>query len=151
MFTVDQQIIDDKIGDCLRACVCTILALPPEQVPNFSECGFLDGLDEWLGPQGLGLGYVQFGAAARKVFWSMAFGTMPALVGGDGPRLAADGRRRQHVVVGRMDGLSWTMLHDPHPSRAGLFGEPWWAGFILPKTAEAIAAWNKRAEVGDGR
>jgi len=34
---VHQTIIDTVRGDCERACVATILALPIEDVPNFSE------------------------------------------------------------------------------------------------------------------
>lgn len=45
-------------GDCLRACIATIMDLPPEQVPHFADKGAtaqeaLAHARQWLGEQGL--------------------------------------------------------------------------------------------------
>lgn len=37
MIPVYQSIIDPELGDCVKACVASILELPPESVPNFNE------------------------------------------------------------------------------------------------------------------
>ncbi|BES79837.1 hypothetical protein [Yersinia phage vB_Yru_GN1] len=37
MIRIHQEIVDPKIGDCLRACVASILELPITLVPNFVE------------------------------------------------------------------------------------------------------------------
>lgn len=45
-------------GDCLRACIATILDLPAEDVPHFADCGVsasdtLAHARKWLGERGL--------------------------------------------------------------------------------------------------
>lgn len=45
-------------GDCLRACVATILDRPPETVPHFADAGVgseeaYQAMRDWMGPQGL--------------------------------------------------------------------------------------------------
>lgn len=37
MIRVQQQIVDPINGDCLRACVASLLELPIEKVPNFAK------------------------------------------------------------------------------------------------------------------
>lgn len=53
MTPVKQTIVDDIKGDCLRACVCSLLGLAIDQVPNFAELDFFTGLDSWLAARGL--------------------------------------------------------------------------------------------------
>lgn len=120
MKPVDQLRIDDVNGDCLRACVASVCELPPEDVPNFSEKGFMAGLEEWGRQQG------------HKVIWlnlpsetsldKIWFGSVPDyfIVWGESPRPKADGTAKQHAVVAKGKGYGVEVIHDPHPSRDGL-------------------------------
>ncbi len=92
---------DGVIGNCLQACVASVLDLPLDAVPHFSA--FL-----WW-PEALRLW-------AKGEGWEVkgeTTSTVPdrlCIVGGVSPRGFA------HVVVGQHGRVVW----DPHPSRAGL-------------------------------
>ena len=121
LFTpVDQLVIDDDRGDCLRAVVCSILGLAPADVPNFSEMGFFSGLRDWLGKRGQQLFWIAIDdeLALEKHY----FGHVPEylLVWGESPRPRANGQPKQHIVVAQPVGYGIEIVHDPHPSRAGL-------------------------------
>ena len=114
MKPVDQTVFEDGKGNCLAACVASILELPIEVVPNFAEHGFLDGVRAWLKQLGFELVRVYPTGEAS------IFANAPAIVAGWSPR----GGGKQHAVVGRSDSGGLEVLHDPHPSRAGIIGEP---------------------------
>jgi len=135
MKPVDQTIVADKIGDCLRACVCSLLELPIEAVPNFAECGFFDGLDKWLDERGLL--FIRFkipddgyrnekydSELSHKAIWFGYAGQEGnpdyMLAWGQSPRNDAEGKPRQHIVVAQANGYGVKVAHDPHESRAGL-------------------------------
>lgn len=104
-------------NDCLRASIASILDRPIDDVPHFVAehgdrcwCAAL----EWAQTQGLEL--------------RMSYGEDPGglcIATGDGPR----GRR--HSVV--WDG---GLLHDPHPSGAGLIREPNYFATFAPEVAQ---------------
>jgi hypothetical protein len=101
----DQEILSPVFGDCLSACVATILDLPLSAVPVFARPGqnwgqMVDLLNAWLAPRGL----VAVLSLSPPAGLGIAKGPSPRFVGGG------------HCVVVRDGVLVW----DPHPSRAGL-------------------------------
>lgn len=107
MKRVDQTIFDAVNGNCLAACIASILEVELAEVPNFCEGAtthWLDRLAEWLAPRGL---------------YPLCF----TLTGGDwrpqGLHILAGKSPRGdwlHAVVAR----GRDVVHDPHPSRAGV-------------------------------
>lgn len=106
MIRVDQTTFGCPGGNCFSACVASLLESPIEAVPYFM--GAKDWLGEfaaWLAPRGL-----------YPVFFRVA--TCP----GDDWRphglhiLGGESVRGPHAVVARSN----VIVHDPHPSRAGL-------------------------------
>jgi hypothetical protein len=89
-------------GNCVQAAVASLLALPLEDVPNFIERGFdwSIWLEDWLAERRLML--VRFDC---EMVWDGLY-----LASGPSPRGV------NHMVV-MQDGK---LVHDPHPSRAGL-------------------------------
>lgn len=105
MIKIDQKYLagGEIPGDCVRACVCSILELPIEQVPHFVRWAGQDwanALVEWC--------------EKHEIFadWHNGVSSdhVPYMLCGPSPR---NGR---HAVVAQ-NGL---IIHDPHPSRAGL-------------------------------
>ncbi len=97
----------DDCGDCFSACVASLLELPLGAVPIFMEKpNWLLALNTWLKQRG---------------FWAVTFeltegGWSPegyCILGGKSPRATGD---EMHAVVG----FGRKVVHDPHPSRAGL-------------------------------
>lgn len=97
-------------GNCLQAAVATILDLPLEAVPHFAQFGrrWFDALAMYASSQGRQIVKHQSAPADQVV---LAFGDSP--------------RGVRHAVVWQ----DAAMLHDPHPSHAGLVGAPdeFWA------------------------
>lgn len=123
MKPVDQSIFEDGKGNCLAACVASLLELPIEEVPNFAELNYFAGLHKWLAERGLIGIEITFseGVHFAKAYFGYANG--PLIMWGESPRSNGD-RRKGHAVVGTPAGYGCDLLHDPHPSRAGLNGHP---------------------------
>lgn len=131
MKPVDQERIDDLTGDCLRACIASICELPLSGVPNFSECGFMSGVEQWCTenkytfiwmdiPDFTSLNRIWFGSTPEFfIAWGMS------------PRRKQDGKPKQHVVVVSKKGYGVRVVHDPHPDRTGLESMCGF-GFIIP-------------------
>lgn len=102
----------DGAGNCLAACIASVLELPLADVPNFAALPqdewFLT-LEAWLRDRGLGL--VVWGTDVRA----------PYLDPHGGDALLAHGKSPrgdwQHTVVVDAAG---DLLHDPHPDRTGV-------------------------------
>lgn len=102
----DQTILHDpdkkQYGNCMQACVASLLDLPMEEVPHFHHDGcdaptFWERVEEFF----LSKGYV------------MSYGNMYDCINiSSGPSK----RGTTHCVLTQQDKL----LHDPHPSRNGL-------------------------------
>ena len=125
MIPTYQTIVDDGKGDCLRACVCSLLELSTDWVPNFAEMGFFTGLDTWLA--NLGKRFVRFSAPRDFDHRTIWFGYAGQegnpeymLSWGQSPRCRADGRPREHIVVVQPNGYGIKLVHDPHESGLGL-------------------------------
>jgi hypothetical protein len=112
MTFVDQDILhaEGEVGNCLQATLASILGRPIEEVPHFALLGeshWWDCLVGWLNLQGFWVDYapdtlIEKGARLLPLCW-----------------LSGESARGfQHAVVG--DSATGEMLHDPHPSRAGL-------------------------------
>lgn len=115
MIPVDQTRFGNPLGNCLMACVASILERSLEELPDLQE--WLDADEEhW---------FHTFERLMESIGWLVYY--EPALRGREGaftrvrPRGYHIGsglspRDLQHAVV-VLDG---EMVHDPHPSRAGV-------------------------------
>jgi hypothetical protein len=109
---VDQRIIDQGRGDCLRSCVASILELAPDQVPNFSDfCKYADvnwSIPMWNFLRERGMAFVTVYPPHLPHGYCVAVGPSPNIPGAF------------HAVVWKGSEI----VHDPNPSRKGLAGEP---------------------------
>lgn len=117
MRPVDQTIIfhnseEGVYGNCLAACVASLLELPIEDVPNF--CAF----EQWVHEYVSFLNEHGFDLIANHYFPD---GPFPRDLGAgvDGLFIAAGPSPRglNHAVIIDTRG---NLIHDPHPSRAGV-------------------------------
>lgn len=114
MRAVDQTVFGFPGGNCFSACVASLLEIPLDEVPYFmGESLGLDGgawwerFGEWLKPRG---------------FYAMCFELKNewrpqglCILSGKSPRELANPHALHSVVA---DGDR--VVHDPHPSRAGV-------------------------------
>lgn len=120
-----QQIIGDptrgdghntegRPGDCWKTCIASLLELPMDDVPHFVEYG-----DMWWDVTQAFIKAIV--GNDKELAWWEDVQLIPAgqefLIGtGDSPR----GDYQHAVIVDR----AARVVHDPHPSRAGLAGPP---------------------------
>lgn len=115
MTPVDQRVIGEQ-GDCFTASLASLLDLTYEEVPLFIEMG-----NEWF------LKFTEFIIAhgfdyngltnEKRINEGISNGVDGYfLVSGESPR----GFKNGHAVVYK----GTEIAHDPHPSRAGIIGEP---------------------------
>lgn len=100
---VHQTIFDELDGNCLQACIASVLDLPLDAVPNeIARSDWWESVNAWLiATRGLYL------VAFRPGKWKP---TGIHLTSGAGPR------GMEHVVVSE----GGRMIHDPHPAGIGL-------------------------------
>lgn len=129
MRPVDQKQFFDaekrQSGDCWRACLASILELDLEDIPHFvqeqefgSGKNFLLETEAWLVERGLWLLNKQLPEGSS---WRGP-GTGYFILSGKSPR-----GDWEHAVVS----LGGEIVHDPHPSRAGLDGSPTSVGIFV--------------------
>lgn len=129
-----------KFGDCLRTCYACLLDLDDvEQVPNFGVHygdikSFVAAKDKWLLSRGLlEISFPVSGDLSLEFLFECMSSWNPDvtyLLTGLGARGV------NHVVIARNSKI----IHDPHPSDAGLIGpcndpgQPaiWWVHFLVP-------------------
>jgi hypothetical protein len=130
MIPVDQEFLHLAIpgqeGDCFRACVASVLELSRDEVPHFAQltagsgsAAFWNMAYDWL--ESRGYEYVYRNRSGRGALDKDAY----QIMSGPSPR----GNGGYHAVVGQ----GGSIIHDPHPSRAGLAGDPkkwYWASLI---------------------
>lgn len=117
MKPVDQTKFGEE-GNCLAACIASILELPIEEVPDANELhkngmNWLIGLCNWL--KQYNLWYMELKVDEyRQPIGVRAFWLPPTyhLINGDSPRNVSAG----HSVVG----YQGKIVHDPHPDKTGL-------------------------------
>jgi hypothetical protein len=125
MTPIDQTIFEDGRGDCLRACVASILGLSAADVPNFSEDkSYAHGAAVFLRKRGYTVLRIDWTGDGYTHEQYVSCLEARCILSGWSPRRNSDGTRRQHAVVGRANGWSFVVDHDPHPSRAGIVGQP---------------------------
>lgn len=96
-------------GDCMRTAVASLLDLPTEAVPHFvlyDREWWFAAFQMWLRINGLTIHAMSAANVDREC---LAIGMSP--------------RGVEHIVVWGPDGL----VHDPHPSRAGIEARQFWA------------------------
>jgi hypothetical protein len=131
------SVAGEETGNCLQACLASLLKFRLEDVPNFAaiegeESQWFLAMDRWLGERGLGV-WVYYLEGQPQ--WYGSPGTL-ALLSGKSPR----GDFQHTVVVTLRAEGGWEIVHDPHPSRDGIEGdatEIWLLHMLDP--ARAIA------------
>lgn len=110
----DQEFLSDPekgtVGDCWRACIANALSMPIADVPHFvrdHDTDYVEATQEWLEHKG----------ELPLVFCPPTFPIVDihlrfAILLGRSPRNV------QHAVL--VDATTGEIIHDPHPSRAGL-------------------------------
>lgn len=124
MIPVEQTVFHDppeSHGNCFRACVASIMEVRIDYVPPFEKIMFeADDEDwfvrfrEWLHSEGWGLWYW------LEVGRSLPIenrGELLVLTTGPSPRFQDTG----HCILTR----NRQLVHDPHPSGAGIDGKPY--------------------------
>lgn len=123
-----------RAGNCMSACIASLLELPIAQVPYFMGTeGEPDDLwkkriNRWLAPHGFSFMY--FKAARDFTQWPPGYYVLT----GRSPR-------GLHAVVAKGDRI----VHDPHPSRDGLKSVDGFAILIPLDPAKARTARRSRA------
>lgn len=123
---VDQEFFHDpdtgEVGDCWRACIASILGYPRDCVPHFignhfhePETEWFEATNTWLENQtGETILYYPGPDAVLSICRLGEPSSRPHLIiNGGSPRGYFN-----HCVVG--DAETGAMVHDPHPSRAGV-------------------------------
>jgi hypothetical protein len=131
---VDQTEFERGQGNCLSACLASILEIGVDEVPNFCRAeevagpGWLVRLDEWLSFRGWGFVHLDWAEVGVHCIlsdcWVIAMGDV-------------DGCEEGHAVVARAVIVRWRTetegertthlcdyelryVHDPHPRRTNL-------------------------------
>ena len=138
MKPVDQTILGEPHGNCLQACVASILELALDDVPNFME------YEDWDGE------FVKFmaGFGLEPVEFNVAAGWTP---GGYHCALGETSRGILHSVVAH----GGEVVHDPHPSKNGLHTVTAWMVFVATledgraPSSNVGSGWLHRAVKGE--
>lgn len=133
MKPITQEITTRGAGDCLSACLASLLELGLGEVPKFRRdhgpSAMMPAVRRWLAKNHrLSLVRVDL----RKLAFEN-LGVAPGQLCIAGGRSPATGGL-YHAVVGRIcsDGGCFEMLHDPHPGGRGLLGKPIALYFLVP-------------------
>ncbi len=128
MRPVYQQRFTADDGDCLPACLASILELPLSAVPNFCHINNGDQwwqlCQDWLVARGLYFVAVKLNSEGQMPLWPLPIG-VDCIISGPSPRF----EQLTHAVVGTTlhdadDNLRLQMVHDPHPDGLFLLGPP---------------------------
>lgn len=130
MTPVDQEFLMDHkagiYGDCLRAVLAALLDLPISGVPHFLQEAKGNAMVTW---EALQLfcrthGYVYMLTDRRMCIYGDEGHVYHAI---SGPSTRDE--KQRHLVIG----CNGNIVHDPHPSRAGLIGDPnkWENAFLV--------------------
>lgn len=118
-------------GDCMRASVATIIQVDPETLTNWASLG-----DDWnvvMFNDLLALGYEWVTIPWSKIIEEPPHRRRPMDAEGNPVILVGPGPRGlPHAVVGTVDNGKAVLLHDPHPERRGLTGDPTQVWVLVP-------------------
>lgn len=137
MTPVKQEFLHDPsngvYGDCQRAVIASLLDLPIQEVPHFlgesknDSIGYWGLLQDFL--RSKGYAWLVVPPKSGAAFFGAEYESIYHEISGPSPR----GNGVTHAVVG-CDGQ---IVFDPHPSNAGLAGDPSeWEHAYLVKTCE---------------
>lgn len=128
MKPVHQTNFDPKIGNCMAACIASILELPIEIMPNFhnddeahDNTWYIDW-QRWLEPYNIQLLTFQAGGDWDPTGYS--------ILAGQSPR-----GEWNHAVVA----LNGKVVHDPHPANTGVRDRREWTVFTVYDPAKVVA------------
>lgn len=93
-------------GNCLSACIASLLEIDIDSIPEVSDYGWLEELNSWLIPN--------HGVEMLKVLFCDHYPSSATIAVGE------SSRRLPHAVIYQGD----SEIFDPHPSNDGLGGEP---------------------------
>ena len=120
-----------QYGDCQRAVIASLMELPISEVPHFAQIAKDDSDTFWCSLQAFceskGYAYLTVPARCGAAFFGDCEGVYHEI---SGPSPRGD---FWHAVVG----LDGQVAFDPHPSRAGLAGDPaeWQHSYLVMKKA----------------
>lgn len=95
----NQKIVDNNIGDCFRACMATLLQLPPEVLPNDFSPAWHRNWQNYLEQFGLSLSYSN--RSDQPIWlWQPWIASVPSL----------NYKNTTHAILMHQSGV---VLHDP--------------------------------------
>lgn len=117
-------------GNCMSACIASILELDINDVPNFAQqatdrsLSMVSLIREWLRARDLGLVWIECRPEGEVLEYSFSALCCYFIASGVSPR----DPHIQHAVV------AWgnDLVHDPHPEGGFLMGYPTFFYFITP-------------------
>lgn len=112
MRPVYQTIFGNKEGNCLAACIASILEVDIDRVPNFHGKDWAQQWCEWLRPHGLFMWRID---VAEGIVIPPGY----SILSGQSPRAEALGETWLHATVA-FDGET---VHDPHPDGGGVLSK----------------------------
>lgn len=117
----------EQIGNCYPSCVASILDLKLGDVPHIYQT---HREDDDAAANEIIIFLRERGYVALFYNWAdwiprFLLGSL-CIICGKSPRGDYD-----HAVVGEITSDGWRMIHDPHPSRDGIVGDPKSADFIF--------------------
>jgi hypothetical protein len=147
MRPVFQTVFDDFKGDCMSACIASVLEIPLAMVPNFRELQEQPGgkcmameADKWLREKyhkrfiSIEMYHPKGGERTDICLCNRLFHANQeefVILSGESPRKNADGTTKYHAVVGKADCWGFEIVHDPHPEGGGIVGQPYGVKWIV--------------------
>lgn len=121
-------------GNCFSACIAALLNLPLQLVPNFYDTDETSEqqwavIQHWLAGRGwfsINYDYAQLWDWKRDGQLEIAVGSL-GIISGFSPR-----GPWLHAVIGQITADGWRLIHDPHPSKAGIAGDPTHFQIVAP-------------------
>ena len=116
MIPIMQTICDFENGDCFRACVASILELPIEKIPNFMGNGpnfFDENIRKWGDENKIRMIDIQFHDEENR---DKSLKDCYIIASGKSPR----NNDFMHSIVW----FNGKIIHDPHPDKNGIVGNP---------------------------
>jgi hypothetical protein len=104
-------------GNCLAACIASILEIEIDVIPDLKSGENFKGLKDFLAERGIVPIWIH-----NKTLGTSYVGYSPGfcILIGDSPR----SEKVHHAVVAKPNGYGYDIVHDPHPEGGGLKGEP---------------------------
>lgn len=115
MIPVIQTITEAGKGNCLAACIASILEAPIDEILDLKSGGNLNEMRDYLERKGVVPIWVHCDALSNSY---VGYTPEHCIVIGNSPRQ----KGVQHAVVGKPQGYGYEIVHDPHPQGGGLDG-----------------------------